>query len=623
MKYCEQLMKYLGSGSALFVSACFLVAGLYGHIVESSLWEKWSWGAVLISGLPLLVEALENLCVHRRVTSPLLIAIAMGAAIGIGEVFAAAEVAFLMALGEWLEHRTLARAHRGLERLMRLEPDRACRIEAGLERTVSVEEIRPGDVLRIRAGESIPADGRVVRGASSVDQSVLTGESLPVECGAGDAVFAGTLNGEGLLDICVEREVGDSSLRRLVKLVREAQANQAPVEREADRWAGYIVPAAVGISLVGYVVLRLLGYSFDDALTRAITVLVVFCPCALALATPTAMMAAIGQAAKRGVVIKSGAALELLGKVTALAFDKTGTLTQGRPEVCAVIPFGAVGKSELLATAAAVEKGSSHPLARAVARAADGLEIREMTEFRSIPGRGVAARLGKMNFVCGSEHCLREMGISLAADELRMARRCREQGMATMLVAADGRCLGVIGVSDTPRPEAASVLKQLASYRTVLLTGDHADAAENIAKMLDLRHIYVELLPEGKVEKLKELQQEECVAMVGDGVNDAPALKQAHVGISMSHVGSDIATEAADISLMNDDLSRLPYLLRLAKATLFSIRFNIALSMAVNFVAVALSLLGWLNPVTGALVHNAGSVLVILNATFLYDRRFD
>lgn len=624
MKHIDKIITCMEGGMALCLSAVFLGVGLYGYLSNNPSLETFSWGTVLISGLPMAAEAGTELVRQRRITSSLLIVMAMVASIAIGESFAAGEIAFLMALGELLELKTLSRAHRGLERLVRLEPSVACRVEGTYAENVSIEELCPGDVIRVRPGETVPTDGRIVKGTSSLDQSVLTGESLPVDVREGDSVYAASLNGEGVLDIVVERKAGDSALRKLINLVREAEKHKAPIQREADRWAGLIVPAAISISLLGYIALRLSGYSFSESLPRAITVLVVLCPCALALATPTAIMAAIGQAAQKGVMIKSGAALEELGRVSVVAFDKTGTLTRGMPEVSAVVPFGSMDESRLLEKVATVEQGSNHPLAKAVVRAVRGCPLPEAGTFFSRPDRGISAQVGNSRLFCGSEAYLEEWGMApLTGSEKQALQKCKEQGMAVILAAAEGHCLGFVGLSDRPRNEAAGVLRELDAYRTVLLTGDHIPAAECLAKILPLSQVCAEMLPEDKVGKIRELQQNECVAMVGDGVNDAPALKAANVGIAMSHIGSDVAMSAADIALMSDDLSRLPYLFRLSEATLSSIRWNIILAIGINVLAVVCSLLGVLNPVTGALVHNAGSILVILNAARLYDRRFD
>lgn len=619
----HRICHILESWKATLVSGFFVSLSLYGHLSQQPTLEILAWVSIIVSGLPLAWEAFSALIEEKKITSALLITMAMIAAIGIGEYFAAAEVAFLMALGELLEHATLARAQRGLERLLRLTPTTARRLNLGREETIPAEQVHTGDLLRVKPGEIIPADGIIRTGTTSINQAILTGESLPVDGEPGSAVFAGTLNGAGSIDIEATHPTKDTSLQRLIHLVQECDQHQAPIQREADRWASWIVPTALTIALAGFVIMRFLGYDFTTALIRGVTVLVVFCPCALALATPTSIMAAIGQAARRGVIIKSGAALEKLGRADIIAFDKTGTLTQGKPTVSDVIPLGSICSNELLTLVAAVESRSEHPLAQAIVNAAD-TPLPESTHFRAQPGRGVAAVIAGETIYCGNETFLDESGIHLTQEQRTTLEHLRQQGMAIILAGRGSHLIGLISLCDQARPGAPEALAGLSPLKTILLTGDHPGAAQHIAKAMNIPTTHAGLLPEQKLNHISRLQQEgHIIAMVGDGINDAPALKQADIGISMSQLGSDIATEAADISLLQDDLRRLPYLKRLAHSTLNTIRLNIAASMLINLVAVILSLLGVLNPVTGALVHNAGSVLVILNAALLYDRKFD
>lgn len=618
----EEIMERMESRTALGISGIMLLAGLYGVWSHNSLWEQAAWGSIVISGLPIAWSAMGTLVRHRRITSGLLITLAIVASISIGETFAAGEIAWIMAMGELLEHGTVARAKRGLQRLLTLCPTMGRRLIEGQEEMVPADQLQPGDTLRIKPGEKIPVDGVIRSGVTSVDQSVLTGESCPVECGPGHAVYAGSMNGDGSVDVEVTHSSTDSSLARMIRLVEQAGQHHAPIQREADRWAEWLVPVSLGIALVGYIVLRALGYESGDALVRAVTVLVVFCPCALALATPTGMMAAIGQAAKHGVIIKSGEALEALAKVDTLAFDKTGTLTRGHLSVAEVSAYG-VSEAELLSLVGAIESRSEHPVAKAFADLHPA-QPREVSQFRALPGRGVEGVVDGIRLLCGSESAMREAGIRLQPEQLEQLAAMRSRGLVTMLVAqlSNMSLIGMLGLADAARPEAADVLAQLGSLHTVLLTGDHAGAAAYLARQIRLDDIQAELLPEDKAQALSTLRRQgHHTAMVGDGVNDAPALKQADVGIAMSRPGTDLATEAADISLMNDNLGQLPYLVRLARATLRCIRFNIAAALAINLVAVGLGLAGLLGPAVGALVHNAGSIIVILNAALLYDRR--
>ena len=624
MKQMKKLMDVLSGWQMTIVGGVFLVLSFVLSQYNINLPFDPAWITVVISGLPLLYLAVWRI-IHNpgvsKISSALLITIAMIAAIAIGDLFAAGEVAFIMALGAILEDMTTNRAKKGLKKLIGLAPTQGRRIAEGREETIPAEEIRQGDVLRILPGEAVPVDGVIISGETSVDQSIMTGESLPVDKSVGDEVFGGTINRFGVIDIRATKVGEDGSLQRLIRMVREAEDKKAPMARIADKWASWLVPVAVLIAVVAGIVTR--------DITRAVTVLVVFCPCALVLATPTAIMAAIGQATKHGVIIKSGEALEKMGKVDTIAFDKTGTLTYGKLEVCDVIPLiPDVDEGALLALAASAEAKSEHPLGKAIVAHArrDGLVLTESDAFRMSAGRGVSAEVSGQKLLCGNEVFLQEGGVAIDRDTGLRLEALRRQGKAAVLVAQSGRCIGVIALSDVLRPDAARMVQRLSGMNTraVLLTGDNRRTAEYFAAQVGITEVRAELLPEQKVEHIRALQAENrTVCMIGDGVNDAPALKAASVGVAMGSMGSDIAVEAADIALMSDDISRIPYLKRLSNATVRTIQISIALSMCINFAAVVLSVLGILNPTTGALVHNAGSCFVVLIAALLYDRKFD
>lgn len=583
-----------------------------------------AWVTVAISGLPLLYLALWRI-VHNpgisKISSALLISIAMFAAIAIGDLFAAGEVAFIMAIGALLEEATTNRAKKGLRQLIRLAPVQGRRLTDEGEELIPAQEIRKGDRLRVLPGETIPVDGVILRGETSVDQSILTGESLPVDKGVGDPVFCGTLNRFGSMDMEATQVGEDSSLQKLIRMVEQAEEKQAPMQRIADRAASWLVPVALLIAV--------LAYLFSGNIVTAVTILVVFCPCALVLATPTAIMAAIGQATKQGVIIKSGEALERMGKVDVIAFDKTGTLTWGRLEVCGIRSFDpALDEDGLLTLAAAAERRSEHPLGKAIMSCAQArqLPIPECEAFQMTAGRGIVAQVAGQELRCGSQAFLQEQGVKLGKAVQAALEELRGQGKASVLVAQGTRCLGVLALSDVLRPQAGEMSARLAGMgvETVLLTGDHQTAADYFARQAGIPQVRAQLLPEEKVESIRALQEQgHRVCMIGDGVNDAPALKTAHVSVAMGRMGSDIAVDAADIALMSDDLSRIPYLKQLSDATVKTIKGSITLSMCINFVAIVLSLMGVLNPTTGALVHNAGSCFVVLIAALLYDRKFE
>lgn len=629
----KKLNDFLAGLPMTIVAGVFLLLDLVPHLMEefggeavqlSFLPFDPAWVTIIISGIPLLYLAIWRVIYNpgiSKISSALLICIAMFAAIGIGDLFAAGEVAFIMAIGAILEDMTTERAKKGLKKLISLAPTQGRRVANGKEEMISAGAIRLDDILRVLPGETIPVDGVIVSGETSVDQSIMTGESLPVDKTVGESVFCGTINRFGSVDICASKVGEDSSLQKLIRMVQEAEDKKAPMARIADKAASWLVPVALGIAIIA-------GLATQD-IVRAVTVLVVFCPCALVLATPTAIMAAIGQATKHGVIIKSGEALEKMGKVDTIAFDKTGTLTYGRLEVSDIIPFGSgLDEQALLSMTASAEVKSEHPLGKAIVACARerAVPVLDPNEFHMTAGKGVQAQVDGKNLLCGNETFLSDYGITISGEISSTLEQLRSQGKASILAADGERRIGVVAMSDVLRPEAGEIVKRLHDMNTgiVLLTGDNQKTADHFATQVGIRQVRAQLLPEEKVSSINELQDAgHKVCMVGDGVNDAPALKTASVGVAMGSMGSDIAVEAADIALMSDDISKLPYLKKLSNATVKTIKFSISLSMCINFLAVTLSVLGKLNPTTGALVHNAGSCFVVLIAALLYDRKFE
>lgn len=628
----KRINDFLAGIPATIVAGVFLLLDLVPHLVEEFggtaaglefLPFDPAWVTIIISGIPMLYLAIWRVIYNpgiSKISSALLISIAMVAAIAIGDLFAAGEVAWIMAIGAILEEKTTERAKKGLKKLISLAPTQGRRIVNGKEEMIAAEEIKQGDTLRVLPGEIIPVDGIIINGETSVDQSIMTGESLPVDKVQGDEVFCGTINRFGAIDITATKVGQDSSLQKLIRLVQDAENKKAPMARIADKAASWLVPVALLIAVVA-------GLITKD-IVRAVTVLVVFCPCALVLATPTAIMAAIGQATKHGVIIKSGEALEKMGKVDTIAFDKTGTLTYGRLEVSDIISFGSVSENELLSLTASAEAKSEHPLGKAIVTCAKekALQIVESDVFQMTTGKGIYAEVNGKKLLCGNEKYLLDNGVSISKEVGQELERLRTQGKASILVAEGNICIGVIAMSDVLRPEAKGMVDRLHDMNTniVLLTGDNEKTADYFASQVGIRQVRAQLLPEEKVSSITAIQNEgKEVCMIGDGVNDAPALKTASVGVAMGGLGSDIAVEAADIVLMSDDISKLPYLKRLSNATVKTIKFSIGLSMCINFFAVACSVLGILNPTTGALVHNVGSCFVVLIAALLYDRKFE
>lgn len=618
-----KIMDILAGLKMTIVSGIFLLCAVMCMVsgIESPI--DPAWGAVIISGIPLFYLALYRLIFEKWVSSALLITIAMVASLVIGEIFAAAEVAWIMALGALLEDWTVERAKKGLKNLIELTPQTGRLIcnENGKkqEKIISVDEIKIDDVLRVLPGEKIPVDGIVIDGDSSIDQSVITGESLPVDKSDGDEVFCGTLNMYGVLDIKTTSLSENSSLQKLIDLVKQADEKQALTQRIADKWATWLVPVALIIAAAAWVV--------TGNIERGVTVLVVFCPCALILATPTAVMAAIGQATKHGILIKSGEALENLGELNTITFDKTGTLTYGDLKVSDIIPTGDFTENEVLAIASAVENLSEHPLAKAIADKAndENIVVEKVSNFKMYPGRGVFGINSKGKIYAGNLNYIKE-NFEISDKTNTYLDNLNSEGKAIIIVGLNNQVIGIIALSDVIREESQSVVENLheLGVKTVILTGDNVKTANYFAKQVGISEVHGNLLPNEKlqwVEKFKKSENKVC--MVGDGVNDAPALKTANVSVAMGSIGSDIAIDAADIALLGDDIEKIPYLKRLSNSTLFTIKFNIALSMMINAIAIICSVLGLLNPVTGAIVHNAGSCLVVLNAALLYDRNFD
>lgn len=625
MSFVKKIFDLFSGTAMTVIGGLFLIPSLYIFLTGTEVPIDPAWVTVVICGFPLVYLALSRLIFQKWISSALLITIAMVASVYIGEVFAAGEVAFIMALGAILEEKTVERSKKGIQKLIRLAPSQGRRLilqnGVTVEEIVPTEEIRRGDLLRILPGETIPVDGEIISGNTSVDQSVITGESLPIDKSVGDGVFCGTINRFGAVDIRATEVGEDSSLQKLIRLVQEAENNQAPMQRIVDKWATWLVPIALGIAIAAYL--------FTGELVRAVTVLVVFCPCALVLATPTSIIAAIGQATKHGVIIKSGEALENMGKVDSIAFDKTGTLTHGNLEVSDIVSFeDTLTETDILTLTAAAESFSEHPLGKAIVAHAKNRDLRlpSASDFSMLPGKGIRSTVENRTLLCGNAGFLEENQIAIDEGVQSELTLLRSEGKASILVAADGKVIGIVALSDTVRSAAEKMVAELKEMgtRVVLLTGDHKQTAAYFASKVGISEIHAELLPADKVEEIQKMRDAgHKICMIGDGVNDAPALKLADVGVSMGSMGSDIAIEASDIALMGDDIEKIPYLKRLSNATIRTIKFNILLSMAINVVAIYLSVAGVLTPITGALVHNIGSVLVVLNAALLYDRNFE
>ena len=603
-----------------------IVAVISGAALLASLFCKEilpfdpAWIAIILSGTPLFIEAFHSIR-NRKIGAEVLVSTAIIATIITEEYLAGGEVAFIMSLGHLLENWTIRRARAGMEKLIKLRPQTARLVDGDTETMIDAKNVQVGNVIRVLPGESIPVDGVIITGNTSIDQQVLTGESIPVDKGADDEVFAATVNRFGAFTMKATKVGEDSSIAKMIRLVRVAEAQKAPIERITDKAASILVPVAILTAI-------LVGLFTHDVM-RGVTILVVFCPCSLVLATPTAIIAAIGNAARYGILIRSGEVLEQLGKVKVIAFDKTGTLTLGQPVLQTAQPVAdSLDVDSLLTLAASLEQSSDHPLSRCVVKAANvkQLKLTPCEESQIVPGRGVVGKIdSQTSLLVGNEKMMNENGVVIRPENLSEAEKHTDRGETVVWVAKNGELVGFLTISDTVRKSASGTISQLLNENidVMLLTGDNSRAANSIAGGVGITKIYSELLPEDKQRIISESQRSgKPVAMIGDGINDAPALKTANVGIAMGKIGSDLAIEAADIALVGDDVSRVPFLVRLSKKTIRTILQNITLSMSINFVAVILAAFGVLNPMLGALVHNLGSLLVVANASLLLSVKF-
>lgn len=590
----------------LVISGVALLISIFGFI---PLPFDAAWVAILLCGIPIIMEAIIGLITAFDIKADVLVSLALIASVLIGEHFAAGEVAFIMQLGALLEDLTVAKARAGIEKLVHLTPQTARVMQNGAERIVPAEQVNIGDVLRVLPGETVPVDGTILSGQTSINQAVMTGESLPVDKSAGDEVFSGTVNQFGAFEMQATKVGEDSSIQRMIRLVQSADAGKAKIVGLADRWATWIVVIALSAAALTWLI--------SGEIIRAVTILVVFCPCALVLATPTAIMAAIGNATKHGFLVREGDALERLAAVSKITFDKTGTLTHGLPQVTAVKTVSAYTPEALLRLAAAAEQMSEHPLGKAVVRAAGSNALPAVSDFTMLPGEGVSARVDGHSVMAGNRKLFAQCA---QITEPAGAEQYIREGSTVIYIAVDQKMAGYLVLADTIRGESPAMIERLSrlGVTPVLLTGDHQSAAAAIASQLGMNEVHAECLPEDKLRYIGEYQQSgQAVCMIGDGINDAPALKKADVGIAMGGVGSDIAVEAADIALVDDEIKELPHLFALAKRMMTTIKLNLTFSMTLNFLAITLAITGLLGPVVGALVHNAGSVLVIINSALL------
>ena len=587
--------------------------------VDELLHFNLSWVAIILCGLPIIKEAATCLYEEFDIKADVLVSLALIASVIIGEIFAAGEISVIMTIGALLEDLTVQKAKSGIENLVKLTPKQARIIRDNKEIMINADDIEIGDIVRVIVGETIPVDGVIIKGQGSIDESIMNGESLPVDKYVGDDVLSGTINQYSTFDIKATKTSQDSSLKRMIKLVKEADSKKAPIVSLTDRWATWIVVIALVSSIGTYLV--------THQILRSVTILVVFCPCALILATPTAIMASIGNASKYGMLIKGGDVVERLSKIKNIAFDKTGTLTYGKLSVVEYKSFNPEYDDEtFLKILASVEAYSEHPLGKAIISyyKENNEELLDIQNFTVNPGKGITANLGEKSILVGNLKLIKDVDINLNKDIINISEEFTKKGCTVIYLSIDNKLIGYVALSDILREEAKEVINYIKSQKInpVMLTGDNKNSAQNIASIVGIDDINPSLLPEDKMNIIKNLEDNKSpTCMIGDGVNDALALKYSSVGISMGAIGSDIAIEASDIALASDDIKNIPYLLYLSKKTMKTIKLNVIFSLALKFLAIILAMTGILNPVVGALVHNLGSVFVILNSAKLLKTR--
>jgi Cd2+/Zn2+-exporting ATPase len=589
--------------------ACSWMVGWLG-IGPAYLPDAFAIASLILGGYPIVKSAIQTLLIPD-LNVDTLVSIAAISATAVGAYREAAAVLFIMLLGETLEGVTVGKTRKAIASLIQLSPKMAWVIRENQEVQVPIEKVKANEIVIVKPGERIPVDGKIISGCGSVNQSMLTGESIPVEKDVGDRVYCGTINETGSCAIEATQVAEDTKLAQIKRLILEAQAEKSPIQRVMDRFARYFIPAVLLIALATSLI--------TGEIIRGITILIVACPCALVLGAPTAVVAAIGNAARQGLLIKGGAYLEQMGRLKTLLMDKTGTLTEGRPRVVGIRSFDGPDEKEVLYWAAVAEKRSEHPLARAVIKSAEelSLQIPHPESFENFRGKGVKANWNSKTIVVGSPDLLRSEGIEIPESVKDLLGSEEFEGMTSLFVTLDRRLLGLISIADTLRKGAKAAIEKIHQEGVSeiwMLTGDSPQVADRIGKELGIRY-EAKLLPEEKVVSVKEWKRKgRVVAMVGDGVNDAPALAAADIGIAMGAVGTDVAIETADIALMTDDLEKIPAVIRLSKKALKVIKENLVFAIVFNTVLVFLSTQGWMTMILGAVLHQASSLLVILNS---------
>ncbi|RAP45512.1 cation-translocating P-type ATPase [uncultured Methanosphaera sp.] len=578
-----------------------------------------SWIAILLCAIPIIYNSILALIYEHDIKADILVSIAIIASIVTGEIFAAGEIAVIMEIGGLLEEITVSTTQLRIEKLIELQPTTATLINKNHEEKINALNLKENNIIKIRPGEIVPADGIIIKGTSTIDQSIITGESIPIDKTINDEVYAGTINNQGTLIVKVTQDGKENSLQKLIKMIEDINIDDSKIVRQADKWANYIVVMSLTIAILTYI--------FTGRITNAVTVLVVFCPCALILATPTAIVAAIGNLSKYGILLKNAEKLESMHTIENIIFDKTGTITTGIPKVTEIITLSK-DTEEFLKITASLESYSEHPLAKTMVNhyyeKYPDKELYEVDDFNMEISMGVSGTINNKICLIGNEKLFKEHDIKVpiinGIDENRIL------SSTITYTYYDNQFLGIILIQDTPRENVKYTMNNLKSngYNPILLTGDNEYVAKNIASQVGINTVESNCIPETKLNYIKNIQdQGEQVVMVGDGVNDVLAMSKSDVGVAMGDVGSDITISSADAVFINDEIKFLPYLLHISKKTLKTINRGIAFAMTLNIIAVILGIIGILTPITGALVHNVGSVIVIIFAALIFKEKPD
>jgi len=564
--------------------------------------------ALVLCAIPIIYGSIVGLVKEHDIKADVLVSIAIIASLYIGEVFAAAEIAVIMEIGGLLEEITVSTTQLRIEKLIKLQPSQARLIKDDVESMVDALTIKKDDIIKINPGETIPADGKIINGTTTVNQSLITGESLPVDKTIDDEVYAGTINNYGQIIVHVTADGKSNSLQKLISLIEEVNNEETPIIREADKVANWVV----GISFTMAIYTLLVTHN----ITNAVTVLVVFCPCALILATPTAIIASMGNLSKHGILVKNPAVMESLYKTDNIVFDKTGTITTGIPEVVAVKTFNNIAEEQLVKITSSAEKNYDHPLSQAIINYYDGNQLYDAQEFEVELGMGITCTIDDKRCLVGNEKLFKKYDITIPKDVYNI-----DDASTVIYTYYDDKFIGTFSIKDTPKRDIEHLIKALRDdkYDVTLLTGDNDSVAADIARQVNIDDVHSNCLPEDKLNFVDDLKGRlKKVIMVGDGINDASALKRADVGVAMGNIGSDITIDSADVVFINDDVRYLSHVLKMSKRTYNTIKYGIIFSLTLNTIAMILGMMGILTPITGALVHNIGSVIVIILDALLF-----